>query len=577
MGKKYSVVVPTATESLALSCIQSIVDNTSQEDLNDMEIVVVDNSPNGIKVEELRVHLNVVRTEPSIGYTKAANIGISASTGEYVVLMNDDCQILPYKPKSYWLDTLKAPLVDDKFAISGIKNIFSKETKRDFLVFFLVMMKRALFDDIGMLDETFNPGGGEDIDFCARAEKAGYRITTVPEGDQSKYETEYPCWHAGEKTVHSVDGWEEGFAERMKILESRTSKFRYSTHADVTAYISTKGRYTTTLPMAISSVINQTLLPSHVVIIQDDPKEFDLRASAMYVHLFKMMDEKKIQWSVFFGENRGQVRNHQLMLDNCKTEWLWRVDDDNVAEPDVLERLCNHIEPNVGAIAGAVVDPTNKAVGKCGVKISEIDTTVNRQCIMDHDGILYEAEHLYSSFLYRKSASGHGYCLELSPAGHREETIFTHQMHRNGWKLYIDPGVVTWHLREPTGGIRSHKDGSLWDHDEKIFRAKLEEWGQPQVKRKYVNMDAGIGDHWLFKPVLEKMLEKFPDHEIVVAAANPFVFFDINNKNLKMISVLEGRQRIGEKILTDLNVYAYCMKNNWKGSLPEAMEKIYLN
>lgn len=570
MGKyKYSVVIPTATEKLVRECAASIVENTSPEDLSVMELVVVDNSADGISLEELRVHINVVRTEPMIGYTKATNIGIAASTGDFVILMNDDCNILPHGEASKWLRLLEGPL--DRFAITGVKSIFSPETKKTFLIFFLVMMRRDLFDKIGMLDEAFSPGGGEDIDFCARAEKMGYKITTVPIGDKA---STFPCWHQGEKTVHTLFDWEDGFMRRMKVLYDRANKFRYSTHADVTAYISTKGRYETSLPMAISSILNQTLLPSHLVIFQDDPQEFDLRTSSVYKNLFAMMDAKKISWSVLFGENKGQVKNHQLMLDNCKTEWLWRVDDDNVAEPDVLERLCGHISHGVGAIAGAVVDPNQKTRLMTGTKISQIDELANVQWFVNSG--LHETEHLYSSFLYRKSAGSHGYCLELSQVGHREETIFTHEMFRAGWKLLVDTSIVTWHLREATGGIRSYDNAKLWEHDEEIFKRKRQEW-ESGLKRKYVNMDAGIGDHWMFKPVLEKMLDKFPEHEIVVIAANPFVFSDINNKNLKMISVAEGRRLLSEKQLADLNVYAMCMNKKWDRSMVEAMEELYLN
>lgn len=574
---KYSIIIPTTSDELAFRCVESILNNTTDEDITNTEIILVVNGALielGFKYITLPGGRNIkkVATKEKIGYTKAVNMGIHAAQGEFIILMNDDCKVLDFKEKSYWLRELEAPL-DKGYSITGIRNLRSEETKRDFLVFFLVMMRKKLFDEIGLLDETFNPGGGEDIDFCARAERAGHKITTVPAGDQSGYATEFPLWHEGERTVHQLPGWEEMFQQRMQILKERNDQFKYSTHADVTAYISTKGRYATTLPMAISSILSQTLLPSHVVIVQDDPNEFDMRTSAMYTHLFNMMEQKGIQWSVFFGNNTGQVRNHQLVLSNCKTEWLWRIDDDNVAEPNVLETLCSRIGPNVGAVASAVVDPTNKINGDLfSIKINDINTLPNRQWVSEKTGNTYEVEHLYSTFLYRKAASHHGYCLELSAVGHREETIFTHEMFRAGWKLIVDPSATTWHLREPSGGIRSHEDQSLWNKDEEIFRNKMVAWNDTA---RYVNLDAGIGDHWIFKPILLKMLNK-TDKQIVVIAAHPKVFEDIMNPKLKLISVAEGIARIGEKRMTDLNVYAYCMARNWTKPLTQAFEEIYL-
>jgi len=573
MGKVYSIIIPTVNWELATKCVQAIVDNTSDEDLSNTEVVLVDNSTHGIEIESLQVSLNVIRTEPWIGYTRATNIGITASSGEYVILMNDDCHILPYKEKSYWLEELRKPL-ESGSDMTGIKSLYSKEIDLDFIVFFLAMMRREIFTRVGMLDESFNPGGGEDIDFCGRLVKAGGKLTVVPEGsDPGAYETEYPAWHDGEKTVHQLPMWESGFQERMANLSERAKRFQYSKYADVTAYISTKGRYETTLTMAIASITSQTLLPSHFVLIQDAPGEFDLRASNTYMHIFKLLDAKGIKWKVLFGKERGQVYNHQMMVDNCETSWLWRVDDDNVAEPNVLERLCSHISDEVGAIAGAVIDPAHVVNYPTSAKIAHIDSAANVQWVKS-TGVV-EAEHLYSSFIYRKKASDHGYCTQLSVVGHREETIFSHEMHRAGWKLLIDPSVVTWHLRSSSGGIRTYADIKLWNHDEEIFERKKAEWTS-DVKRKYVNMDSGMGDHWIFKPVLIEMLEKYSDHEVVVISAHPFVFSDIKHDNLKVISVAEGYETIGEQKMTSLNVYAYCTRNDWNSPIVEAMKEIYL-
>lgn len=44
------------------------------------------------------------------------------------------------------------------------------------VTFFCVLLSRKVLDDLGLLDDTFFPGGFEDDDYCLRATKAGYSI-----------------------------------------------------------------------------------------------------------------------------------------------------------------------------------------------------------------------------------------------------------------------------------------------------------------------------------------------------------------------------------------------------------------
>ena len=43
------------------------------------------------------------------------------------------------------------------------------------------LMKRALIEDIGLLDEAFSPVQYEDLDFCYRARAAGWQVWTAPD------------------------------------------------------------------------------------------------------------------------------------------------------------------------------------------------------------------------------------------------------------------------------------------------------------------------------------------------------------------------------------------------------------
>ena len=105
--------------------------------------------------------------------------------------------------------------------------------------------------------------------------------------------------------------------------------------------------------------------------------------------------------------------------------------------------------------------------------IKDIKLGINVQWNYNKDGIkIIEVDHLQgSTFLYRREAAAHGYEKKLSRVAHREETIFTYELFKKGYKLYVVPDAITWHLKSPNGGIRTTDQIELFNHDEEIFRS----------------------------------------------------------------------------------------------------------
>lgn len=585
---KYSIVIPTYNHfaDCFKPCIDSVIVATKDMLISgEAEIVVVSNGSTDETVgycqefSVLNYNIRLVAVDEPLGYTVATNIGIRLARGEFVVLLNNDTTILDWGRDGVWLDLLRRPFdTDANVGVTGPKKIMSKETGRPFVIFFLAMIRRSLFQKFGHLDETFNPGGGEDIDFCMRLEKHGYKCVGVPtDGERAAdYATSYPIYHIGEATVHSeVAGWEDKFWDRMKIVETRTKDFCYSTHADVTCEISTKGRYFTTLPLAIMSVINQTLKPKRLMIFMDDYNEtkLDLRQHSIYKHLFNMLLDVGIMWDVVFGDGKGQVLNHQKAIDMSTTEFIWRMDDDNYAESDVLSKLMSKFKDDVGAVAGSVPTPNAKLNGPESSMLCNIQSSNNMQWTVG-EGVI-SVDHLYSTFVFRRAAALHGYCTELSVVGHREETIFSYEMKLAGWNLFIDRSAVTWHLREDTGGIRSFSDTNLWNADEKIFQRKMSEWNVSSRKRRWINLDCGLGDHWVFKMILDDLKAKYTDDKLTIAACFNNVFE--GDADIDIVSISDAKMQLGEEQFDRMNVYRFCVENNWTGSLKEAFIELYIN
>ena len=338
----------------------------------------------------------------------------------------------------------------------------------------------------------------------------------------------------------------------------------------VTACISTKDRYHTTLPLTIMSIINQTRKPDKLV-IYDDGEQKDLRAIPLYLNLFKLLDYSKIQWEVRFGKRIGQVANHQDCLDKCDTEFIWRIDDDEVAEPNVLETLLNNVssDEKIGAVGGNVWFPGNVEwiPSILNGSLDDVFYGLNIQWFMTNPTKV-DVEHLYSTFLYSVEAgrSIGGYSKELSPVGHREETMFTYLMNRSGYITRYISGAITWHLREETGGIREYKNPTLWEQDEVVFNQLLKKFevGVPDVK--LIVLDNGIGDHYAFKSVLP-LIDK--DKDLVIACCYPEVF---RGDNINLVSIAVAKMMCN---IDDYNIYKWMWDKKWDRHITEAFKEMY--
>lgn len=313
--------------------------------------------------------------------------------------------------------------------------------------------------------------------------------------------------------------------------------------------ISTKGRYHTTLPMAIQSVMMQTRLPDKLVIFDDNDPPEDMREVQIYQYLFQMMNLKGLDWEWVYAEKKGQHYNHDK-ANKMGYEWVWRMDDDTVAEPDTLEKLFSYTAPGVGAVGGSILTPPFMRGIVATGKIEDIDREQNLQ--WDYISSVKSVDHLHCSFLYR--AGIHDYDLSLTRIAHREETLFTYGLKKKGYEILVVP-AVTWHLKNKAGGIR---DGvrEMFEHDEAIFRHTL----LLPTDSTIVVLDCGMGDHIVFKHVL-------PDIK------NPVVFScypDI----VPGKSIGEAKAVLGDTF-DNYNIYRKMDAWNWTGSLEDAFRKLY--
>ena len=141
----------------------------------------------------------VLRSEANVGYAAGVNRGLAEAKGEYVVLLNNDTQVGPG-----WLDGLVArslhdwprvglvgPVSDnapvpqhvplgsadlDAFAAARRIAFRGKAQATQRLTGFCLLVRRAVLEKVGALDERYGLGFFEDDDLCVRARRAGFQL-----------------------------------------------------------------------------------------------------------------------------------------------------------------------------------------------------------------------------------------------------------------------------------------------------------------------------------------------------------------------------------------------------------------
>jgi len=352
---------------------------------------------------------------------------------------------------------------------------------------------------------------------------------------------------------------EEGCGKNLMLLKWQKGVV-LTAEPSVLCSISTRGRYETTLPLALQAVLMQTRLPEKLIIYDDNEAEtrVDLRELPHYAYLLQMLQMKGVQWEVYYpDEPRGQHFNHQR-ANLSGYDFVWRIDDDCMPNPDVLEKLLAQMADGVGAVGGSILTPPSVPTINATGKLENLFSEPNIQWGKIKE--TQEVEHLHCSFLYRAGVAD--YNLLLSRAAHREETDFTWKLRCSGYKVLVTP-CVTWHLKNPFGGIRERaKD--LFAHDEAVFsetsRLLSLDLG------KIIVLDNGLGDHIVAAALLPELKEKYS--KVTVACCYPEVFAGeevININQAKMLIDVE-----------QWNVYRKMAEWGWTDSLADAYRRLYL-
>lgn len=251
---KYSVVIPTYNhcEKYLKPCVDSII---KYSDMNDIELIISANGCTDNTIDYLRYlrtaipFLKVKWDDRPLGYAKATNLGIVAATTQKIVLLNNDVILLDQK-KNQWLEMMESPFIsNEKVGISGPVIQMSQEANNAFCVFFCTMIDRKVFDKIGLLNEEYGVGTGEDVEFCIEAVRAGFEMAeSAPKQvfNQYMYHGGFPIYHVGEGTVHDqnlVKDFNNVFARNCRKLARKYNRqyYKWMLMNNFERYVAIKG------------------------------------------------------------------------------------------------------------------------------------------------------------------------------------------------------------------------------------------------------------------------------------------------------------------------------------------------
>ena len=217
---KVSIVIPSNGSEARVSgqqvclvenCVQSLIAGSTYRDF-EIIIVLDDDSPEGLDERLQGIapdQVQIVSYDKEFNFSEKVNIGVASSSGEVVIPLNDDTQILT----PTWIEELLVFLEQPDVGVavpvlwlsdgrlqsaghfcqegvhhvgaglasddSGPFGVLSFAAERSGVTFAAVAIRREVFEQAGGLSEVF-PRAFNDVDFCFKLRMLGYRMIVTP-------------------------------------------------------------------------------------------------------------------------------------------------------------------------------------------------------------------------------------------------------------------------------------------------------------------------------------------------------------------------------------------------------------
>ncbi len=249
-----SIIIPNKDHVTDLDlCLFSIYERSTY---TNFEVILVENNSTESetfeyyeKAKEKYENLKVVKWENEFNYSKINNFAFEQAKGEYVILLNNDIEILTPEWIEEMLMFAKRPDVgicgmmlyypDDTIqhagvivGLGGVAGHSHKYYKRNDKGYFLrltiaqnysavtaaaMMVRSSVYREVGGLEETFAVAFN-DIDFCMKVRAAGYNIVWTPYAEAYHYESKSRGYEDNKAKVDRFNKEKEKFRARWSDI-----------------------------------------------------------------------------------------------------------------------------------------------------------------------------------------------------------------------------------------------------------------------------------------------------------------------------------------------------------------------
>lgn len=333
----------------------------------------------------------------------------------------------------------------------------------------------------------------------------------------------------------------------------------------ISCVIPTKDRYDS-LFACLLSVVMQTKKPREIIIYDDSVKKKNFMRRENFRHLKSF----GVPIDVKETPNIGQTAIHELSQNDAHYPLIWRIDDDCVASQNVLETLAGAFTPDVGAVGGLIHVPgRTPSTFHRFQKIEQTDSHV--QMFRHQNPEPFQVDHLHCSFLYRKGIVPFPHRI-LHQCGMCEETIFSHEIARQGYRLMVMPESVTYHLQSARQGMRSYTRADL-EHNKAVLERKKELWAFIPPGSKVIVDAHGIGDSIVLEAALPEIVEK--DRKTIIFTNNieAYKIEPVAVEDVHFLRVEDANIFFSGYFPED--VYGFMARREWTRSMQEAYVELY--
>jgi GT2 family glycosyltransferase len=167
---------------MTIDCLNDVIKTYG---VNYEVIVVNDGSREPISkvIPKMFPSVRLISNPSNLGFAKTCNNGIRAAKHDLICLLNNDTRL----PNPEWLRLMVAEMDNvDMTSVAGGRmdknwNYQPGEVKKKgesftYLAGWAIMFKRVVIEKIGLIPEDFNMGFFEDVLFCHRAKKTGFKM-----------------------------------------------------------------------------------------------------------------------------------------------------------------------------------------------------------------------------------------------------------------------------------------------------------------------------------------------------------------------------------------------------------------